>query len=179
MRIILALATIGTTLLTAQLALAQAPAAPAAPAPIPDAMPFDIPYGAPITLDQAHKAIGAAADDAKKRNWKMAITVVDPSGNLIAHATLDNTQYASIPIAQSKARTAAMLRRSTLLIANAVNSGSPATLSLLGLFAGAASEGGLPIVVDGKLIVAIGVSGGTGGQDGVIAKAGMDALTAK
>ncbi len=72
-----------------------------------------------------------------------------------------------------------MLRRSTLLLANAVNSGSPATLSLLGLFAGAASEGGLPIVVDGKLIGAIGVSGGTGGQDGVIAKAAMDALTAK
>jgi uncharacterized protein GlcG (DUF336 family) len=179
----LALATIAAALLAPQHAHAQAPAtppaSPAAPAPIPDAMPFDIPYGAPINLEQAHKAIAAAAADAQKRNWKMAIAVVDPSGNLIAHATLDNTQYASIAISQAKARTAAMLRRSTLLLANAVNSGSPATLSLLGLFAGAASEGGLPIVVDGKLIGAIGVSGGTGGQDGVIAKVGMDALTAK
>ncbi len=183
MRKNLVLATIGAALLAApiapQLAHAQAPAAPAAPAPIPDAMPFDIPYGTPINLDQAHKAITAAAAEANKRHWKMAITVVDPSGNLIAHATLDNTQYASIAISQAKARTAAMLRRPTLLLANAVNSGSPATLSLLGLFAGAASEGGLPIVVDGKLIGAIGVSGGTGGQDGVIAKAGMDAMAAK
>ncbi len=187
----LVLATIGAALLAAPLAHAQTPAAPAAPAApatpatpavaaaIPDAMPFDIPYGAPISLDQAQKAIATAAADANKRKWKMAITVVDPSGNLIAHATLDNTQYASIAIAQSKARTAATLRRSTLLLANAVNGGSPATLSLLGLFAGAASEGGLPIVVDGKLIGAIGVSGGTGGQDGVIAKVGLDALTAK
>jgi len=70
-------------------------------------MPFDIPYGTPINLDTAHKAIIAAVTEAKKHNWKMAISVVDPAGNLIAEATMDGTQYASISIAQAKARTAA------------------------------------------------------------------------
>lgn len=164
----------------AVLALAPQIGAAQAPAPaIPDAMPFDIPYGTPITLDQAHKAIMAASEEATKRRWKMAISVTDPSGNLVAHATLDGTQYGSIPIAQAKARSAAMLRRPSKLLADAINGGSPATLSLLGLFGGGASEGGLPIIVDGKLIGAIGVSGGTAPQDGVIAKAGIDALAAR
>ena len=174
------LAAIAAVALSAPIAQAQAPA-PASPAPaapgIPDAMPFDIPYGTPINLDTAHKAIAAAAAEARKRNWKMSISVVDPSGNLVAHATLDGTQYGSIAISQAKARTAALLRRPTKLLADAVNGGSPATLSLLGLFAGAASEGGLPIVTDGKLVGAIGVSGGTAPQDGVVAKAGLDAIT--
>jgi uncharacterized protein GlcG (DUF336 family) len=154
---------------------AQTPAP--APAPVPEAMPFDIPYGAPIDLDQAQKAIAAAAAEAKKHNWKMAIAVVGPAGQLIAHATLDGTQYASIDIAQAKARTAALFRRQTKIFADAVNGGSPATLSLLSLERGAASEGGFPIVVDGKLIGAIGASGGIATQDGVTAKAGLDAIT--
>ena len=93
MRIVAAI--IATTLLAAMpLAHAQAPA-PAA-APVPEVMPFDIPYGTPITLETAQKAIMAAAAEAKKHNWKMSITVVDPAGNLVAHATMDGTQYASI-----------------------------------------------------------------------------------
>ena len=142
-------------------------------------MPFDIPYGMNIGLDQAHKALTAAAAEAKKHNWKMSLTVVDTAGNLVAHATMDGTQYGSIAISQGKARTAALFRRPSKVFADGINGGSPATLSLLALNQGAASEGGLPIIVDGKLIGAIGVSGGTAPQDGVVAKAGLDAASAK
>jgi len=155
-------------------ASAQAPA----PAPVPEAMPFDIPYGNPIDLDTAHKAITAAAAEAKKHNWKMVISVVGPSGQLIAHATMDGAQYGSIEVAQAKARTAAMFRRPSKAFADGINGGTPATLSILALMHGAASEGGFPIVVDGKLVGAIGASGGIATQDGVTAKAGLDAVTA-
>ncbi len=162
-------------------AQAQAPATPSAPAPaaapVPEAMPFDIPYGTPINLDNAHKAIMAAAAEAKKHNWKMAISVVDPSGNLVAHATMDGTQYASVEIAQAKARTAAALRRPTQTLQAAVNNnGSYSTLTAVPLFRGVAVEGGFPIVIDGKLIGAIGASGGLSSQDAVTAKAGLAAL---
>lgn len=161
---------------------AQAPATPApaaAPAAIPEQMPFDVPYGTPINLDTAHKAIMAVAAEAKKHNWKFAITVVDPSGALVAHATMDGTQYGSIEISQAKARTAAQFRRPTQLFQNAINGGAPSTLSLLALSRGAASEGGFPIVIDGKLIGAIGASGGLSAQDAVAAKAGLAAIGAQ
>jgi glc operon protein GlcG len=157
-----------------RLAHAQTPA----PA-VPEAMPFDIPYGAPIGLDDAHKGIIAAVNEAKKHNWKESISVVDPAGNLVAHATMDGTQYASVEISQAKARTSALFRRPSKAFADAINGangpGTPATLSLLALSQGAASEGGFPIVKDGKLIGAIGASGGTAPQDGVTAKAGLAA----
>jgi glc operon protein GlcG len=162
---------------TVPLAHAQAPAATPAAPPVPEVMPFDIPYGAPIGLDQANKAIIAAAAEAKKHNWKMSITVVDPAGNLVAHATMDGTQYASIPISQAKARTAALFRRASGLFQTSINSGSPNGLSLLALNGGAASEGGFPIVIDGKLVGGIGVSGGIFTQDAVTAKAGLEAVT--
>jgi uncharacterized protein GlcG (DUF336 family) len=139
-------------------------------------MPFDIPYGVPIALETAQKAISAAEAEAKKHNWKMAIAVVDPAGQLVAHATMDGTQYGSIEFSQAKARTAAQFRRPSKAFADAVNGGSPATLTVL-IPRGAASEGGFPIVVDGKLIGAIGASGGIATQDGVTAKAGLDAVT--
>jgi glc operon protein GlcG len=168
MRIVAAI--IATTLLAVPLAYAQAPA------PVPEVMPFDIPYGTPITLETAQKAISAAAAEAKKHNWKMSITVVDPAGNLVAHATMDGTQYASIAISQAKARTAALFRRPSGVFQNAVNTGTPNALSLLSLSGGVASEGGFPIVVDGKLIGAIGCSGGIFTQDAATAKAGLAAL---
>jgi glc operon protein GlcG len=147
---------------------------------VPEVMPFDIPYGTPIDLDDAHKGIIAAVNEAKKHNWKMSISVVDPAGNLVAHATMDGTQYASIAISQSKARTAALFRRPSKAFQDAVNgangSPSPATLSILELNHGAASEGGFPIVRDGKLIGAIGASGGIATQDGATAKAGLAAV---
>jgi glc operon protein GlcG len=157
-------------------AQAQTPA-PATPAPVPEAMPFDIPYGTPIDLDTAHKAILAAAAEAKKHNWKMAIAVVGPAGQLIAHATMDGTQYASIDIAQAKARSAALFRRPSKAFADVINSGTPSALSLLAFEHVVASEGGFPIVVDGKLIGAIGASGGIATQDGVTATAGLNAVT--
>lgn len=175
MRKIVLAAVIGLVLFApaARRAAAQAPA-------IPEAMPFDIPHGTPIGLDDAHKALVAAAAEAKKHNWKMSISVVDPAGNLIAHATMDGTQYGSIAISQAKARTAALFRRPSKVFADAINGangpGTPATLSLLALNQGAASEGGFPIVKDGKLTGAIGVSGGLATQDGVTAKAGLTAL---
>jgi glc operon protein GlcG len=174
MRIVAAI--IATTLLAVPLAHAQAPAPAAAPAPVPEVMPFDIPYGAPISLETAQKAIMAAAAEAKKHNWKMSITVVDPAGNLVAHATMDGTQYASIAISQAKARTAALFRRPSGTFQAAVNGGTPNALSLLALSGGVASEGGFPIVVDGKLVGAIGCSGGIFTQDAATAKAGLAAL---
>ena len=172
MRIVAAIIT--TALLAAPLAHAQAPA-PAA-APVPEVMPFDIPYGTPINLETAQKAITAAAAEAKKHNWKMSITVVDPAGNLIAQATMDGTQYASIAISQAKARTAALFRRPSGAFQAAVNTGTPNALSLLSLSGGVASEGGFPIVVGGKLVGAIGCSGGIFTQDAATAKAGLAAL---
>src|ERR1700753_980273 len=110
----------------------------------------------------------------------MSITVVAPAGNLVAHATMDGTQYASITISQAKARTAALFRRATGVFQAAINTnGSPSTLSLLAATGGVASEGGFPIVVDGKLVGAIGASGGIFTQDAVTAKAGLDALGVK
>src|SRR5271165_4725592 len=121
---------------------AQAPA-PASPPAVPEAMPFDIPYGTPINMDDAHKAIMAAVTEAKQHNWKMAISVVDPSGALIAHATMDGTQYGSIAIAQAKARTAALFRRPSKVFQDGINGangpGTPGTLSLLALSGGVAS----------------------------------------
>ena len=161
-------------------ARAQAPAAAPAPAAVPEAMPFDIPYGTPIDMDQAHKAIMAAVTEAKKHNWKMAIAVVDPAGYLVAAATMDGTQYASIPIAQAKARTSALFRRASGVFQAAINTGgSPSSLSLLALNGAVGSEGGFPIVIDGKLIGAIGASGGIFTQDAVTAKAGLEALGVK
>jgi len=174
----IAAAAIAATLFAVPLAHAQAPAA--APAPVPEAMPFDIPYGTPIGMDQAHKAIMAAVTEAKKHNWKMSISVVDPAGNLVAHATMDGTQYGSIAISQAKARTAALFRRPSGAFQAAINTnGSPATLSILALSGGVASEGGFPIVLDGKLVGGIGASGGIFTQDAVTAKAGLEAAEAK
>jgi glc operon protein GlcG len=106
----------------------------------------------------------------------MSISVVDPGGNLVAHATMDGTQYASIEISQAKARSAAKYRRPTALLQAAVNTnGAPSLLSLLALTRGAASEGRFPIVVDGKLIGAVGASEGLSSQDAMTAKAGLAA----
>ena len=118
--------------------------------------------------------------EAKKHNWKMSIAVVDTAGNLVAHATMDGTQYGSIPFSQAKARTSALFRRPSKVFADVINGAngtpSPATLSVLLTGPGAASEGGFPIVRDGKLVGAIGASGGIATQDGVTAKAGLAAL---
>ncbi len=152
-------------------ALAQAPAPTPNPMDeIPAAMPFDIPYGAPITLERADQLIKAVSSESKNRGWKMNIAVVDSGGNLVAFQRMDGAQLASILIAEHKARVAAKFRRETKLFENAVN---VAKLNyVLTLDDVIASRGGIPLVENGKLIGAIGCSGGTGSQDEAACKAG-------
>jgi len=136
---------------------------------IPDVMPFDVAYGAPITLERAQSVIAATVAEAKKRNWKMVATVVDSGGNLVAFGRMDGAQLASIQISEHKARAAATFRRNTKLFENGVQGGLTYQLSLDGVVA---SRGGIPLIEDGKIIGAIGVSGGAGSQDEVCANAG-------
>ena len=155
--------------LVATLAQAQAPAA--APPAVPEIMPFDIPYGTPITLERARQVGDAAAAEARKRNWKMSIAIVGPEGDLMFLQKLDGTAHSSSKIAETKARTSAIFRRPTKVFFDAVESGHPYVMSLPGVIA---ADGGLPIIENGKVIGAIGTSGGTGAQDAVVSKAGAD-----
>jgi uncharacterized protein GlcG (DUF336 family) len=136
---------------------------------IPDQMPFNVPYGTPISADKAHEVIVAAANEAKKRGWPMNIAVVDSGGNLVAFTRMDGAQLASIDIAQHKARAAAKFRRETKLFEGGIQNGLNYLITLDGIIG---SRGGIPLVDGGKLVGAIGVSGGTGSQDEVIAKVG-------
>jgi uncharacterized protein GlcG (DUF336 family) len=132
-------------------------------------------YGTDINLEAAKKAISAAQVEAKKNGWPVAIAVVDNHGFLVAYERMDNTQSASVQIAIDKASTAAMYRRSTKVLQDAV-AGGGAGLRFLRLGNSSPIEGGLPIVVGGRIIGGIGVSGVASDQDGVVAKAGVDAL---
>ncbi|MES2424580.1 MAG: heme-binding protein [Pseudomonadota bacterium] len=132
-------------------------------------------YGPNVTLEQARKVMAAAVADSRKQNLPMAIAIVDTAGQLVAFERMDNTQTGSVGVAQDKASSAAMFRRPTKAFQDAV-AGGGAGLRVLGLRGASPVEGGVPIVVDGKIIGGIGVSGGTSEQDGVVAKAGLDAL---
>jgi uncharacterized protein GlcG (DUF336 family) len=155
-------------------AQAQAPAGPPPSGGTPDAMAFDIPYGLPIGLEQAKQAVAAAVAEMKKgaRTWKLAISVVDPAGDLIYFEKTDGTQTASVAISQGKARTAARFRRESRLFYNAYETGHPYVGTLDPTLI--ASPGGFPLVSGGKIIGAIGCSGGTGDQDAAACKAGAD-----
>ena len=134
-------------------------------------------YGAPVTLEQAKKAMAAAEAEARRNNWPVVITVVDPGGHLVMLQSLE-AQHASVDIAIGKARTAAAFRRPTKPLEDSLGAGGSA-LRLLAVPGAFPLQGGLPIVVDGKLIGAVGVSGVLATQDEMVAKAGVDALTAK
>jgi uncharacterized protein GlcG (DUF336 family) len=137
---------------------------------VPDVMPFDIPYGPPIVLERAKAVIAAAAAEAQKRNWKLNIAVVDSGGNLVAFERMDGALLASVAVSQHKARTAVIYRRETKVWENAIQlSNLHYVMTLDGIIA---SRGGIPLVENGKLIGAIGCSGGTGSQDEVVAKVG-------
>jgi len=154
---------------------AQVPADPANPnETLPEKASF-MPYGEPIKLDQAKKAAEAALADATKRGWPMCIAVVAPSGDLVYFVKMDDCQYASIAIAQHKAKAAATFRRSTVNFERLLGRG-PFFSYLATLDGVIASRGGNPIVVNGKIIGAIGVSGGTGSQDDVISNTGVAAV---
>lgn len=157
-------------------AIAQAP--PADPAnpneQLPDAM-TPPPYGEPINIATAKKVAAGAIAEAQKRNWNaLCVAIVAPSGDLVYFEKQDNCQYASVTISQHKARTAARYRRPTLAFERLLGRGQffnyLATLDDV-----IASRGGNPIVVGGKVIGAIGVSGGTGTQDDVVSLAGVAA----
>ena len=133
------------------------------------------PYGAPISLEQAKKAVAAAEAEAKKNNWPVAIVVVDSGGNMVMMQKLDNTQHASVDIARGKATTAVNMRRPTKALEDGVAAGG-ANLRILAVNGIYPLEGGIPLVVDGKIIGAIGVSGVMSGQDAQCAAAGQAAL---
>jgi len=132
-------------------------------------------YGPNVNLEQARKAIAGAEAEARKNGWPMAITVVDNSGVLVAFAKIDNTQTASVGVSQDKAVSAATYRRPTKVFQDVLAKGGEGW-RVLSLRGASAVEGGLPLVLDGKVIGGIGVSGGTADQDGVVAKAGADAM---
>jgi uncharacterized protein GlcG (DUF336 family) len=148
-------------------AMAQQPA----PNPldtVPEKMPFDLPYGAPINLERAESLIATATAEAKKHDWKLNVAVVDSGGNLVAFQRMDGAQLASIQVAQHKAHTAVSFRRETKVFENGIQSGNNYMLTLDGVIG---SRGGIPLVENGKIIGAIGCSGGAGSQDEVACKA--------
>src|ERR1041385_5536367 len=151
---------------------ATAQAEMAAPTPAPAGPPPQ--YGtAGVNLEQAQAAVAAAVAEAKKNGWLMAVAVTTVGGYLVSFSKMDQTQFASVQIAMDKARAAALFRRPTKVFEDRANGGGPSVLSLHGVVA---SEGALPLMKDGKVIGAIGCSGGTSQQDGQACKAGADTI---
>jgi glc operon protein GlcG len=160
-------------------AFAQTPAPATPPAPpsaggTPDAMPFDIPYGLSIGLERAKQVMAAAEAEAKKRNWKMNIAVVDTNGELVHFSRMEGAQIASGSISIGKARTAARFRRESRVFYNVFEAGHSYVSTLDPTLV--ASPGGFPLVEGGKLIGAVGCSGGTGDQDAAICKVGAEVV---
>jgi len=133
------------------------------------------PYGQAITLENAKKVTAPAIAEARKNNWAMAVAILDIGGNLVYFEKMDGTQTGSVRVAIGKARSAVMFKRSTKVFQDAVAAGGDG-LRILRLEGAVPIEGGLPLVMDGKIVGAIGVSGATSAQDGVAAKAGADVL---
>jgi glc operon protein GlcG len=132
-------------------------------------------YGVPINLDAAKKAAASAIAEARKNNWTMAVAITDIGGDLVYFEKMDGTQTGSVRVALGKARSAVLFKRPTKVFQDVVAAGGEG-LRILALEGGVPIEGGLPLLMDGKIVGAIGVSGGTSQQDGVAAKAGADTL---
>jgi glc operon protein GlcG len=133
------------------------------------------PYGVPISLETAKKVAAPAIAEAAKNNWNMAVAIVDPSGNLVYYEKMDNTQLGSANFAIDKARSAALFKRPTKAFQDALAAGGDG-LRILRIQGAVPVEGGIPLVVEGKIVGAIGVSGMTSAQDAQCAKAGADTL---
>lgn len=180
MRTIASIALAACAMATASLpAFAQAPVPATPPAQpsgggTPDAVPFDIPYGVSIGLDRAMQVMAAAEAEAKKRNWKMVVAVVDTNGELVHFSRMEGAQIASVNISIGKASTSARFRRESRLFYNAFETGHGYISTLDPTLV--ASPGGFPLVEGGKLIGAIGCSGGTADQDAAICKMGADVV---
>lgn len=149
--------------------LVAAPAAPAQPSA------YLTPIGAPISVESAKHVAAVAAAEARKGGWLMAIAVVDPAGTLIYYEKADNTQLASAQVAIDKARSAALYKRPTKVLQDALAAGG-AGLRILRLTGAVPVEGGVPLLVDGKLVGAIGVSGDLSENDGRCAGAAAASL---
>jgi len=158
---------VGSMLLSAAtLAIAQAPATPPPPPPA---------YGPAITLAQAKKVMAGAEAEAMKNKWNVVITILDSGGNLVLVQRLDGAQFGSVEVARDKAYSAVAFRRPTKAFQDAVEKGG-ANLRILRLTGASPLEGGVPIIMDGKLVGGIGVSGVTSEQDAQIARAGIESL---
>ena len=133
------------------------------------------PYGPAITLDNARKAAAPAVAEARKNSWMMAVAVVDPAGELVYFEKMDGTQNGSVTVAIAKARSAALFKRPTKAFQDTLAAGGDG-LRILRLENAVPVEGGIPLIMDGKIVGAIGLSGGTSQQDGQCAQAGAAAL---
>lgn len=132
-------------------------------------------YGLSINLDTAKRIAASAITEARKNNWTMAVAVIDTGGNLVYFEKMDGTQTGSVRVAISKGRSAVLFKRPTKAFQDMVAAGGEG-LRMLRLEGAVPIEGGLPLLMDGKIVGAIGVSGGTSQQDGLVAKAGADTL---
>ena len=141
---------------------------------IPDTMPFNIPYGAPISLARAQAAIAAATAEAEKHGWALNVAVVDSGANLVALGRMDGAQLGSIAVSEHKARTSVKFRRPTKAFEEAIQKNDLRVLTIDDVMG---SRGGIPLVEDGKLIGAIGCSGGAGSQDEVACTAGAATIS--
>lgn len=133
------------------------------------------PYGASVNLENAKKAAAPAVAEAEKNHWNVAVAIVDTSGNLVYYEKMDGTQLGSANVAVEKARTSALFKRPSKAFQDTI-AAAPDGVRVLSLKGVVALEGGIPLVQDGRIVGAIGVSGATSAQDGQCAKAGADAL---
>jgi glc operon protein GlcG len=163
---LLSMVLVATVVIASAPALAQQPVAPPPP---------QIPYGPPISLEQAKKVMAGAEAEAMKNKWNVVITVLDSGGHVVALHRLDGTQLGSIEAARQKAYSAVLYRRPTKVFQDLVAQGG-ANLRLLSLAGASPLEGGIPIIVNNTIVGAIGVSGVTSEQDAQVAKAGADVL---
>jgi uncharacterized protein GlcG (DUF336 family) len=134
-----------------------------------------LPYGLPVSLENARKAAATALEEARKGNWKMAVAVVDTGGTLVYYEKMDNTQTGSADVAIEKARTAVRFKRPSKVFQDLVAGGGNG-LRILRLPGAVPFEGGIPLIIDGQIVGAIGVSGDSTDHDGICAQAGANTL---
>jgi uncharacterized protein GlcG (DUF336 family) len=137
--------------------------------------PPNVPYGTPVSADAAKKIAAAAVAEARKNNWAMAVAVVDTGGYLVYFERMPDTQIGSVEVSIEKAKSAALFRRPTKAFQDTLAAGGEG-LRILRLSGAVPVEGGIPLIVDGKIIGAIGASGGSSDQDGKTAQAGVAAM---
>jgi len=164
----------GVVAISAGPALAQQPAPAGSPAAA-QVSTATLPYGPPVTLDQAKRAMAAAELEAMKNSWQVAIAILDSGGNMVMFHKIDNTQLSASEGAEGKARTSLQFKRPSKALDDAIAAGGGG-MRLLALKDITPLEGGIPLVANGAIVGAIGVSGALSAQDAQVAKAGADTL---